>query len=85
MDARALVALVLLTGTAWAQDGDADVDVDVDTSLHAAVAPNGDEVRLTTTIGGKAAGAVLQVGKRRRPSSRRATLSARWRPRTASW
>jgi len=51
----ALAALILSTGVASADDSE--------TTLHAAIAPNGDEIRLVTMIGGKSAAATLQVGK----------------------
>ncbi len=59
MHARvALVALALSTTVVHAEDvSPAEI------TLHAAVAPNGDEVRLVTTIGGKAPTATLQIGK----------------------
>ncbi len=57
----ALVALALTSGVALAED--APVAPAAETTLHAAIAPNGDEVRLVTTVGGKAPAVTLQVGK----------------------
>ena len=65
---RALFLVALLAAPAYAKRPPPPAPapmvedvVDAETSLHAALAPNGDEVRLTTVIGGKSAGAVLQV------------------------
>lgn len=57
----ALVALALTVRVAAAQQ--AEVVSAAETTLHAAIAPNGDEVRLVTMVGGKAPAVTLQVGK----------------------